>query len=279
MLNWLKKLLAIVFSIALISAGINLFLGPHNIAAGGLTGLAIILEELFKLDRSMIILIGNGIVIVATLIFLGREVFLKTAIGASLLPLGVWLVPHYMVIEDVMLSTMIGSVIFAVAVSILYKNNASSGGTIVIPLILKKYFGLNTSVGLFIADGIVVTLCLLVFSIEAFFYAVFSIFLTSWVMHYIETGMKKKKIVYIISDKHEEITNDILHDIGRGVTILPAVGAYNKTPVQVLMITLHHSDYRQLQAVVDKYDKEAFMITNTVTDVHGEGFTYEPGSV
>jgi uncharacterized membrane-anchored protein YitT (DUF2179 family) len=241
--------------------------------------LSIILESLSGLDRSIVILTGNAIVLICALVFLGKAVFFKTVIGASLLPLFIGLIPHKTLIEDTMLSMIIGSVLFGIAVSILYYNNASSGGTSIPPLILKKHSNINTSAGLFITDGIVVLLCLLVFSVETFFYAVLSIFITSAVMHYIESGINKKKMVYIISRMHEQISGDILNEIGRGVTMIPAVGAYQKTPVQMLMVTLNRKNYQQLLTIVNKYDKEAFMITDTVSDVHGRGFTYESGSV
>jgi uncharacterized membrane-anchored protein YitT (DUF2179 family) len=279
MIKWIKKIFAIAVAIAIMSVSVNMFLGPHNIAAGGLTGLSIILERLLGVDRAVIILAGNAVVLVCAFIFLGKEIFFNTVIGALLLPVGIALVPHITLAEDIMLSMVFGSVLFGIAVSILYYNKASSGGTAIPPLIFKKHFGLSTSVGLFVTDGVVVLLCLLVFSVEAFFFAVFSIFITSAVMHYIESGMKKKKLVYIISEENEAISRDILDEIGRGVTIVPAIGGYRKNPVDMLMVTLGSRDHRQLMSIVDKYDKDAFMITDTVSDVHGRGFTYESGSV
>jgi uncharacterized membrane-anchored protein YitT (DUF2179 family) len=279
MLKWIIKFFSIAAAITIMSVSVNMFLGPHQIAAGGLTGLSIILENLLGVDRSLIILIGNAGVLVCALIFLGKKMFFNTVIGAALLPVGIGLIPHMTVIEDIMLSMVVGSVLFGIAVSILYCHKASSGGTAVPPLIFKKHFGLSTSVGLFATDGIVVVLCLLVFSVESFFYAVFSIFITSAVMHYIESGMNKKKLVYIISEEHEAITNDIQTEVGRGVTIVPAIGAYRQNPVQMLMVTLNSRDHRQLLTIVNKYDKDAFMITDTVSDVHGRGFTYDSGSV
>jgi len=279
MLYWIKKVAAIAIAIAIMSVSVNMFLGPHNIAAGGLTGLSIILENMFGMDRSIIILIGNGIVLICALVFLGKEMFFKTIIGAILLPLIIGVIPHKTLLEDTMLSMITGSVLFGIAVAILYHNKASSGGTSIPPLILKKHFGLNTSLGLFLTDGFVVILCLLVFSVDSFVYAVLSIFITSAVMHYIESGVNKKKMVYIISDKHADISNEIMGEVGRGVTIVPAIGAYRQNPVQMLMVTLNSRDYRQILSIVNKHDTEAFMITNTVTDVHGRGFTYESGSV
>jgi len=279
MIKWLQKIGFILFAIALIAFCVNMLLGPHAIAAGGITGLAIIVESLFALDRSITILIANGIVLVLALLFLGREVFLNTVIGAGLLPVFVYLTPQHMLVTDPMLSMVAGSVLFGVAVSILYANRASSGGTAVPPLIFKKYFGLNTSVGLFLSDGIVVLASLFVFSVDSFFYAIFSILITSITMSYIESGMNKKKMVYILSDQSELITADILTKIGRGVTLVPVIGAYEREARQMLLVTLDAKNYRELRNIVNRHDKEAFLITDTVTDVHGKGFTYESGSV
>ena len=276
---WLKKLAYIVVAIVMISTCVNMFLGPHYIAAGGLTGLAIILEEWIGVSRSVVIYIGNAIVLGLTFIFLGKEIFFNTVIGAALLPVFVSIIPQYMLINDTMLSMMVGSAIFGIAVSILYHNNASSGGTAVPPLILKKYFNISPSIGLFVTDGIVVLLCLFVFDVDAFFYAIASIFITSAVMSYIENGTNRKKMVYIISHAHEAITKDVLHEIGRGVTLIPSIGAFEQQQKPMMMVTMGKKDYQRLVPIVDRHDKEAFMITDTVSDVHGEGFTYESGSV
>ena len=158
-------------------------------------------------------------------------------------------------------------------------NNASSGGTAIPPLIFKKFFGLNTAIGLFLADGVVVALSLMVFSVEAFFYAVSSIFITSVTMSYIENGMNKKKMVYIISDMYSAISNAVLNEIGRGVTMIPVVGAYEQSQRQMLMVTCDKRDYQKLIVTVNKYDEKAFMITDTVSDVHGQGFSYQSGTV
>ena len=278
-MKFVKRLLYITFAIILISIGVNMFLAPHDIAAGGITGLAIILEAYMGLDRSMVILVSNAIVLVVTFIFLGREIFLNTVIGASMLPLVIGIVPRIDLVEDTMIAVIVGSVLFGVAVHILYANKASSGGTAVPPLIFQKYFKLNPAIGLFLTDGVVVALCLLVFPVDNFFFAVLSIFITSATMRYLEDGINKKKMVYIISEKNDLITQDILHEVGRGVTIIPAQGAYKQNEMNMLMVTCHAKDYRLLVEVVDRHDKEAFMITDTVSDVHGKGFSYQSGTV
>ena len=279
MTKWIKKLIWITLAIVLISVSVNMFLGPHSIAAGGITGLAIILESMFGFSRSIVILLFNITILVITFIFLGREIFFNTVIGSMLLPVFIGIIPQEMIVTDITLSMVTGSVIFGIAVSILYRNKASSGGTAVPPLILQKYFKINPSVGLFLTDGIVVALTLFVFSLEIFFYAVFSIFITSATMKYLESGINKKKMVYIISDRHRLILEDILHKVGRGVTVIPAVGGYSGSERKMLMVTLDRKNYAQLLDIVNRHDEKAFMITDTVSDVHGQGFTYESGSI
>jgi len=195
------------------------------------------------------------------------------------LPVAISLVPNYDLVEDTMLVMVIGSVIFGVAVSILYKNRASSGGTAVPPLILKKYFGIKPAFGLFVTDGIVVVLSLFIFSVDSFFFAILSIFITMVTMNYIETGLTKKKRVHIISEHHDALIKAIWEDVNRGVTCIKTTGAYEKRELPMLMVTLDSSDYRKLVEVVKRVDEKAFMVTDVVSDVHGKGFTYGSGSV
>jgi len=275
----IKKIFYILLAIAIVSVSVNMFLAPHHIAAGGLTGLSIIIESVTGLDRSIIVFVANAGILVLTYFFLGKEVFLNSVVGAMSLPFIMELVPRVMLVPNVMLSVIIGSVIFGVGVVILYKNKASSGGTAVPPLILKKYFNIDTSLGLFMTDFIVVVISLFVWDVESFFFAIFSIFLTSLTMSYIEGGLNKKKVVFILSDKQEAILEELLYVLNRGVTIVPVVGGHTKRQRNMLMVTLAMKDYQKLLAIVDKHDDKAFMIANVVSDVHGEGFTYESGSV
>ncbi|MDR2572674.1 MAG: YitT family protein [Oscillospiraceae bacterium] len=273
------KFFYIVIAIALVAAAVNLFLGPHSIAAGGITGLAIIFETLFGFDRTITVLIANCIILAAAFIFLGKEVFLNTVIGAVLLPVFIEIIPKIMLVDDTMLSMLAGSVLMAIAASILYANNASSGGTSLPPLILRKYFKINTSIGLFISDGIVIILSLIVFNVDAFLYAIFSVAVTAIVMGYIESGMRKRKMVFIISDQSEAITNDIMTKLGRGATLVPVLGAYKRTQREMIMVTMDSKNHRDLLEIVHGHDKNAFMITDNVSEVHGQGFTYDTGSV
>ena len=93
--TWIIKLCFIVVAIALIATAVNIFLAPHDIAAGGLTGLAVIAESFFGWDRTVTIWVGQGIVAVLALVFLGKEIFFNTVIGATLLPVFIAIIPRH----------------------------------------------------------------------------------------------------------------------------------------------------------------------------------------
>ena len=279
MFKRIRRIIYILIAILIIAVAVNLFLGPHSIAAGGITGLAIILEKLLGFERFITILVANGIIMIAALIFLGKEIFFNSLLGALVLPLFIAIVPQIKLVDEPMLSMIAGSTLMAIAASILYANHASSGGTSLPPLMLKKYFGLSPSIGLLISDGIVVAMSLVVFSVDSFFYAIVAVTLTAIAMGYIESGLRRRKMVYIISDNSEPIMADIMTKIERGVTLVPVIGAYERKERDMVMVTMDSKNYRDLLAIVKKHDENAFMITNTVSAVHGQGFTYNSGSV
>ncbi|WP_165005943.1 MULTISPECIES: YitT family protein [unclassified Enterococcus] len=267
----------IIFALIILGISINMFLGPHHIAAGGVSGLGILLESAMGFDRAMVILVLNLIMLVLALIFLGKKAFFKVLFGSIVFPLVIATVPETMVTSDRLLSVIFGSAIFAFGVAILYKNNSSSGGTTIPPLIFKKYFHLNPSIGLLFTDAVVVSLNLFVFGFEEFLYAILSIAITSIVMSYIETGTNRKKSVMIMSeDSLEEIRLRLSKEIGRGLTLLEAKGGYNRNPKEVLLIVVTDHEFTRVKPLIEEIDPTAFVIVSSVAEVLGSGFTYHP---
>lgn len=274
-----KKLFLIVVAVTLLAIGVNLFLAPHQVAAGGITGLAIILEYTFGLDRALVVLFFNVFILILTFFTLGKEVFINTVIGGFLLPIILGIIPHIMLIEDKMLSVIFGSIIFGAGISILFKNKASSGGTSIPPLIIKKYTGINPSIGLFLTDLTIVTLSAFVFGIEAFFFAILSMVLTSMTMNYAEVGLNKKKTIFILSKKMEEIKEDIYLKLRRGTTLIPVQAGYEGEERGVLMLTVGNKNYQKVRDIIDSHDLDAFVIAYNVADIHGKGFYYDSPAV
>lgn len=251
----------IIFALFILGVAINMFLGPHHIAAGGVSGLGILLEAALGFDRAIVILVLNIVMLVLALLFLGKKPFFKVLFGSLVFPLIIAIVPETMITSDRLLSVIFGSAIFALGVAILYKNNSSSGGTTIPPLIFKKYFHLNTSIGLFFTDAFVVSLNLFVFGIEEFLYAILSIAITSIVMseHYLE-----------------DIRLRLSAEIGRGLTLLEAKGGYNRKSKEVLLIVVTDHEFSRMKPLIEEIDPSAFVIVSSVAEVMGRGFTYHP---
>ncbi|MDA3965573.1 YitT family protein [Enterococcus thailandicus] len=267
----------ILFALLILGISINLFLGPHHVAAGGVSGLGILFESAFGMNRALVILALNSLMLVLAILFLGKKLFLKVLFGSIVFPLVIAIVPETMVTSDRLLSVIFGSAIFALGVAILYNNNSSSGGTTIPPLIFKKYFHLNTSIGLLLTDAVVVSLNLLIFGFEEFLYAILSIVITSIVMTYIETGLNRKKSIMIMSeDSLEEIRIRLTAEIGRGLTLLEAKGGYNRKPKEVLLIVTTDQEFTRIKPLIKEIDPTAFVIANNVAEVTGSGFTYHP---
>lgn len=273
----LKTYGKITAALFLLAASINLFLGPHHVAAGGVSGIGILLESALGWNRAAVIMVLNILMLILAYAFLGKGPFLKVLYGSFAFPVAIALVPEYMVAEDRLLSVIFGSAIFALGVAILYKNQSSSGGTTIPPLIFKKYFNLNPAIGLLATDAIVVSMNLFVFGFEEFLFAILSIVITSGVMTYIETGFNRKKSIMILSENHvNEIREAVFDKTARGATLLAAQGGYQQADKQVLLIVASDQEFMQIRQIIETIDPKAFVIVNNVSEVLGQGFSYHP---
>lgn len=267
----------IILAIFVLAAGINLFLGPHHVAAGGVTGIGILLEEVLGIDRSIVVLVLNLLMLLFAFVFLGKEVFLKSVLGSLMLPFALGIIPETMIVSDRFFSVAFGSMLFAIGVATLYWFGASSGGTTIPPLIFHKYFNLNTSVGYFLTDATIVVFNIFVFGLEEFLFAVASIVITTFVMGYIEIGLERKKAIFVTSELHaDEIRNYLLTSLDRGMTVFTVEGGYSGEQKKMLMVVMKRSEYAAVIRAIHQIDRGSFIIVYNVADVHGLGFNYQP---
>lgn len=267
----------IVCAVLILAISVNMFLGPHHIAAGGVSGIGILAETTFGVERSLVVFILNVVMLILAAVFLGKKIFFNTIAGSILFPFFLGVVPEVMLTSDRLLSVIFGSLIFAIGVSILYKIQASSGGTTIPPLIFEKYFNVNTSKGLFFTDFIIVMMSLYVFGFEEFLFAILSIGITSIIMTYIETGLKRRKAVMIISQGYtQELRRNLMARVNRGLTIFDVRGGQQEQRREMLMIVVSNQEYPEVIRLIDEIDPTSFMITYNVAEVHGLGFTYHP---
>ena len=163
--NSTKYFLTVSSALLLIGISINMFLAPHNVAAGGISGIGVLVEYAFGTNRAYTVLLLNIVMVTLAYFALDRKVFANMLLGSILLPISLAIVPEIIIISNRFVSIVFGSALFGVGVAILYRNNSSSGGTTIPPLIMKKHFNIDTSIGLLATDFIIVIFNIFVFGI------------------------------------------------------------------------------------------------------------------
>ena len=271
-----KKVSSIVVGVFLVAISINMFFAPHNIAAGGVSGVGILVEEILGWDKAIVVLVLNILMLVLTAIFLDKPTFIKIFFGSILFPIALAIVPDISLVEDQMLATIIGSIIFGLGIAIMYRVGASSGGSTVPPLIFKKYFRLNPSIGLLVTDLTIVLFNIFVFSMTSFFYAVLSLIITSIVMEYVETGLNRKKALMITSNNHfNEIVEMLKGENKLSGKIFKIMQSDTNREDNMLLLVVTNQDYGRMVDKIRSSDKDALIVSYNIADVHEFDFTYQ----
>lgn len=259
----------ITVALAVIAMSINMFFAPHGVAAGGSTGIAIILYEVWHVPVAMSTMVINVALLVLAYFLVDRSTSIRILYGSLMLPLIMAVLPITKVVEDKLLAILVGSILIAVGFAMLYMVDASSGGTTVPPLILKKHFGIKTENSLFVIDIAVSSLNIIVSGWEAFILAAFSLLITRMVMNYIATGLDRKRMLHVVSErKLPTIMRAIESVYGDLVTTVLVAGDDEGDGRDVLLVVTDQPEYKDVVLLIHKLDSRALIISGEVADVH-----------
>ncbi|SHH22019.1 Uncharacterized membrane-anchored protein YitT, contains DUF161 and DUF2179 domains [Anaerosphaera aminiphila DSM 21120] len=280
-INNLKKILIITVGVFIISLGLYFFMIPNNLAAGGATGFAILISSfLKKLPISLIILLLNIILNVTGIIFIGREFGAYTIYASVILSLFLRIFEVFIPItspisDDLFINLIFGILLQGVGVGLVINTGASTGGTDVLGKIIEKYTRLSFGTSLAIIDGFITIGAILRFGPTVGMYALLGVAMNSLIIDKMLQGFNSKYNITIISDNVDVINKFILNDITRGSTIYSAEGGYSSAPKKILTTVVDRKDYIVLREFVRSIDEKAFMFIYPVSEVEGEGFTYD----
>lgn len=276
----MKKYLWILLGTFLLSAGLYFFLVQHDIAAGGISGFSIVLSTIFpRLSIGSINLVLNILVLALGILVLGYD-FVKKSLFASFALSGFIILferifPNVILSHDKIINIVFGAIVMSLGLSIVFYHDASTGGTDLIAAIVKKLTNMPIHVCMFIADFLVVSLSIKVFGIELALYAVFTILIQSLGIDYFIQGFGRKIAILIISEKYEEINKLILEKHKKGVTLLKAQGGYSLENKNVIMTVTSVRKFPIIREDIISIDDRAFIFTYQVSEVLGEGFTFD----
>jgi len=268
-----KDYIWMTVGVGLAVAGLNLFLVPNTIAAGGISGIATILYHMFRMPLGLTIAVLNIPLFIFGFRAVGKSFAIRTAYSLILYSVAAELIP-IPAVQDRFLGCVYGGVLVGIGIVLVIRSGGSTGGTDMAAKMLSSRFksvGIGTFV--FCIDFVVIVAAGLLFEPEVALYALASLYITSKLIDVITVGLSAAKAFYIISDKNEEIAAAILEKLKRGVTSLGAKGLYSGREKSVLMCVLPwRTEGVRLKRIVRSIDPSAFVIVADVSEVLGEGF-------
>ncbi len=274
--EFVLDLLYTVAGAAILAVGVSCFVGPAQIAPGGVSGLSILVNFLTDLPVGAVNLAFNIPLILLAWKFLGRRFTLRTLvtvlIQSVLMDVITLWIPVYT--GERIMAALFGGVASGVGLALVFMRGSTTGGTDIVSRLLQlRYRHLSIGRLLFSVDVVVLLLSVAVFrNIEAGLYGMIAIFASGKVLDNILYGLDTGKVLLVVSGKNQEIAARIMETLKRGVTFLHGSGAWSGTERQVLLCAVRAQQCYRVEEIVRGVDKEAFVIVLEATEIAGEGF-------
>jgi len=282
----LKEYAIITVGIFLIAVGTFFFEFPNSISTGGITGLAIVTNQAFPIiSTATYVTVFNSILLILGFIILGKDFGIKTIYGSVLLTLFLQvfdLIPYPHFIKLPLTNEPVLELIFAiffasVGLGIIFFYGASSGGTDIIAMIIRKFTRLDSGKALLVADSILVLLTFYNFDTKSVSIITGMLSLTafiskSFVINYVIEGMNRSKYFLVVTTHREEIEKYILYTLERGATTWECEGAYTHNKSFAIASVMNSLEAYKLRKFIKEVDPVAFTIVLSTSDIIGDGF-------
>lgn len=279
-LEIIRQLTLCAIGSAIYAAAVSLFLDPNGIVPGGFTGIAMILGKFLPFPTGTLTLVLNIPLLLAGIFVFGLKFFGSTIFSVMFSSLLMNLImPYGPLTDNLLLASLAGGALMAIGLEIVLLQGATTGGTDVIVKLLRKRFR-SVSAGNFfmITDGMIVLCSMLVFkNIDAGLYAAICIIVSSSIMDMMLYGRDRAKLVIIVSDKHEQITERILKELDIGATLLNGRGAFSGSDKTVVMCVVKNYMLGRVLKIIKSVDDRSFSIVSTANEVFGEGYKPHDG--
>ena len=268
--------LMVILGCAIFGAGLDAFVLPHKLVSTGISGVGLILYYVTGLSVGSWNMILNIPIFWAAWKWLGTRVVVKTLYGTLMLS---WMIDLFdflqydMIIKDPLLSSMMAGITTGVGLGIVYRVGGNTGGLDPIALIVRKYYGLqmgsiNSAINcaiLLAAVGVV--------GLEAVAVTLISVYVYTIITNKVVIGFNQRKVAFIITYRTDDVCECIINKVGRGATIIEGVGAYTRTPKNIVMVAVNLLQVNKLKEVIEEADPNVFILITDAQEVIGQGFT------
>lgn len=275
----LKRYALITVGIVIMCIALYFFLIPADLAVGGLSGLAMVVQAHFpNFPISAILLVMNIILLTISFIIIGKE-FGASTIYSSFLMSGTFFVferlfPNPGVSHDIIINLVYGIFIQGIGMAIVFFQNSSTGGTDIVAKIINHYTYIDIGKALFLSDCIIVLLAAFTFGIEKGLYALLGILMNSFIIDGMIAKMSSKMNLMIMTTKVDEVNDFIIKKIDRGTTLFKAEGGFTEKDKYVINTVCNRKQYYEIKKFTTEIDSQAFITVTQLNDVVGNGFTF-----
>lgn len=259
--------------------GLRLFLVPADLASGGVTGIAQLLNHLTGWPIGLMVFVGNIPLFLLGWRFLGgRRFALRSAVAVAAYALVTDLIPRWHMLptagitDDIFLNSLYGAVVSGVGYGLVYRAAATSGGSDIIARILNHYRGIPMTQSYLMVDSAVVLAAGFVFGWKPALYAIITLYVSGIVSETTLEGGSTVRTALVVTREPKLIADRVLSEMERGVTFLQGVGAYSGNERPVVYCVVNRSEVAQLKSIVRDIDPEAFIVIGQAHEALGEGF-------
>lgn len=276
--NFVKDISLLTLGAFIAAVGDYFFKLPNNFSNGGMTGVSVILGYLIKtIPAATFVLILNVVFLIIGFIILGKEFGWKT-IYCSLMFSG--FVQLFQLIipmtkpftDDTMLELLFTVIITSVGIAIAFRGGGSTGGTDIIAMIIRKYSKMDISISMFVADFIIAGSAFFLIDQKTGMYSILGLLLKSFIIQGATNAVNRRKGMIIITSKREEITEYIIKEHHRGVTIWNSEGAYTHEEKSVLFTVVNNYQAAVIRTQAKKIDEHVFVTIINSSEIYGKGF-------
>lgn len=280
----LESLWIVIKNLGIIAAGsllcavaINGILIPQGFLNAGFSGLALAIHYLFPgLPVAWIYFLLNVPLFAIGWKYVGRRFFLYSLAGMVIFSLAIQWIHLPVPVENGILSALLAGIISGAGSGIILKSLGSAGGLDILAVVMLQRFSVrlgSTSLGF---NSLLLLIGAALFSIEIALYTLIYVFVTSHIINLVVTGLSQRKAVIIISPRWKELSQEILHRIHRGVTILEGHGGYSGKEERVIYTVITFQELPRLKNVIKRLDPEAFMVVTDTLEVMGHRIGTQP---
>lgn len=282
----LKRFFLITLGCLVYACGIALFLDPGRMIPGGVSGIAIGVSHLTdKISTGNVILIINIPLLLLGLWKFGKNFLFSTVYATLISSVFIDIIEklterHLPLTEEMILIALVGGALAGLGVGLVFRGGGTTGGTdIITKMIRLKYPRFKTNTIFLAVDSIIVATAAIIFrNVDTALYSAITLIVFSKLLDLVLYGPDGAKMVYIISNRPEDIASRLLRDLDVGVTYLNGVGAYSGQDKKVLMCASRKHIFPRIREVVSEVDDMAFMIVGSAQEIFGEGFKNHKGS-